>query len=88
MRNYYKGQTRHQSSHQQTPSFCLGMMQAFDIGAVMYTPYIHDSDARALLSDWQAVGGDIWRAMCQFDDENQSGLVLSLDHAYHAVSGN
>ena len=55
------------------PSFLEGMARLFDIGGTLDTYYYYlpddnpqDADARAIASDWQAVGRDIAFAIDEF----------------------
>lgn len=55
------------------PSFLTGLASIFDFAGALQRPRRipsgPDADARALASDWQAVGGDLWAAMGQFEEE-------------------
>ena len=54
------------------PSFLTGIASIFDFAGNLHR-YEYDSgpdaDARALASDWQAIGDDLWIAMGQFEEE-------------------
>ena len=54
------------------PSFLTGFASIFDFAGNLHR-YEYDSgpdaDARALASDWQAIGDDLWIAMGQFEEE-------------------
>ena len=55
------------------PSFLTGLASIFDFAGALQRPRRiasgPDADARAMASDWQAVGGDLWAAMGQFEEE-------------------
>ena len=57
------------------PSFWEGLARLIDIGGTLndYNMFESDeqADTRALLSDWEAVGGDLRAAMEQFEKENR-----------------
>ena len=54
------------------PSFLAGFASVFDLAGALaprrYEP-TPDADARALASDWEAVGRDMWVAVRRFEDE-------------------
>lgn len=54
-------------------SFLTGLASIFDFAGALQRPRRiasgPDADARAMASDWQAVGGDLWAAMGQFEKE-------------------
>ncbi len=56
----------------QRPSFLTGIASIFDFAGNLHRYEYEsgpDADARALASDWQAIGGDLWIAMGQFEEE-------------------
>ncbi len=62
-----------------TPSFLEGVARSIDIGDTL-TEYNGsesgaEADARALRSDWQAVGDDLRQAIAQFRRENSQKLT-------------
>ena len=51
-------------------SFLTGFASLFDFaGNLRRRKFEPNADARALASDWQAVGADLWAAMGQFEKE-------------------
>ena len=51
-------------------SFLTGFASLFDfVGNLRRRKFEPDADARAMASDWQAVGNDLWAAMGQFEKE-------------------
>ena len=51
-------------------SFLTGFASIFDFaGNLRRRKFGPDADARALASDWQAVGADLWAAIGQFEKE-------------------
>ena len=61
------------------PSFVEGVARAIDIGDTL-TEYNGseggaEADARALHSDWQAVGNDLRQAMAQYRQEKSKQLT-------------
>lgn len=54
------------------PSFLTGLASIFDFAGNLHRYEYEsgpDADARALASDWQAIGDDLWIAMGQFEEE-------------------
>lgn len=55
------------------PSFLTGLASLWDFAGALNRPrrssFDPDADARALASDWRAVGSDLWAAMGQFEEE-------------------
>ncbi|MBI5970771.1 MAG: hypothetical protein HY884_06415 [Deltaproteobacteria bacterium] len=51
-----------------------GTSTILDIGATLRKPVIFiDNDVKALKSDWEAVGGDLWFAINKFKEEQEKG---------------
>lgn len=62
-----------------TPSFLEGVARSMDIGDTL-TEYNGsesgtEADARALRSDWQAVGDDLRQAIARYRQENSRQLT-------------
>lgn len=53
------------------PSFASGLSRLLDLGSTLSRPrspwFAEQSDFYALLSDWQAIGSDMWAAVQQFE---------------------
>jgi hypothetical protein len=59
------------------PNFLEGMARTIDLFGLLSRQYNRSrtpeqADARAIKSDWLAVGEDFWRAIEQFEDEQQA----------------
>ena len=82
------GQTRSRITCRTNPSFIDGMIQAFDIGAVMCALGSYEDDTEALIDDWYAVGDDFWQAVVRFDDEHDCRMLSSLKFQQYVTARN
>ena len=56
------------------PSFIGGMARVIDLGGTLTvynnSPTEEEADKKAVHSDWQAVGGDLFNSFLNFEEEN------------------